>query len=335
MGWGAKIAAGVLGVLLIGSPLWPVAIGCFLYLLFALRPKQKGTASRGGLRQRHVLALILFGLSALALASGGVASPMVFASLGGVVLFWPVVGRLLSMDEVVPAKDSVLLRSRYSPFGWRAVAELKPGPESFPRALSAFTGTLVVLTDPGRVFVLAACTAWSRAAAEEKLTCRLKASLPSRRQGAYLLPLDSGAATEVFRQRFTRLRLPSSDLVKAVSRVSGAVLLDCSGSEVRAAGAFTIAGQAKFATIPCRGGELDSPPLTWEVFEAIERKTRWPEPDSYSSLLESMSASRGEPLGERLKTMAGSEGVMSLESLGGVQVQVTRSQLRAIVALYS
>ena len=335
MGWWKKIAVGVLGMLLIGSLLWPVALACFLYLAITLWPRREGSGPRSHVNGRLVVSLVLFGLAAVALVSGGTLSPIIFSFLGGTILFWPSLRALLPVGEVVPVRDSVLLRSRYFPFAWLAVAELKPGSDSFARAVSAFTGTLLVFTDSGRAFVLATCNAGSRATAEEKLIRMLRVSLPDRHSGAYLLPLDSGAAMNVLRQRFSKARLSDPDLVKAAPRFSGALVLECSDSKIRAARSFATSGPARVSALPGRGGSLDSPPLIWEVVGAIEERTRWPEPDSFSSLLDSLNATRGVPLGERLKVLESNDGDVSLESLGGAQVLVTRPQLRAIVSLYS
>ena len=48
-----------------------------------------------------------------------------------------------------------------------------------------------------------------------------------------------------------------------------------------------------------------------------------------------MSAARGVPLGERLKAVEQSEVGVSLQALGGAEVNVSRPQLRALVEMYS
>ena len=333
MGRLTKLAAGLLGLLLIESPLWPVALVCFAYLAFALMPGR--SATENGVRRRHALAAIMFGLALVALVSGGTFTPDLFFLGGALVFFWPSLWPLFPLGEVVAVKDSTLLRSRCFPFAWHALAELKPGSESFPRAVSSFTGTLLVFTDTGKAFALATCLAKGRKEAEERLTFQLKSALPGRGSGAYLLPLDAEAAAEALRQRLSRVALPDAGLVKTAALISGALVLECDGANVQAAGAFADKGSARAAVVPGHGGRLDSAPLVWEVLDAVGKRTHWPEPDAFSNLLDSLNATKGVPLGERLKTIEISDDAVSLESLGGALVRVTRPQLRAIVSLYS
>jgi len=339
MGLWVKTGAVVLGVLLIGGPLWPVALVCFAYLVVTLRPKKSAgvdsVTSRGGGRYRYLIALALFTISALAFLSGGTLSPVVFSLGGGVALFWPWLASVSLAGEVVPVDDSILFRSKYFPFVWHALGELKPGSDPFPRALSSFSGTLLVFTDTGRAYVLASCFASRRKAAEAELGEQLRASAPRIGSGALPFPLDSVTACELFRQNFARVGRPTEDLVRAAMNFSGVLVLKCSKESVREAGAYEVGGRGGSAGVPGRCRVLENPPLVWEVLECVGKRTRWPEPDPCSSLLDSLNGTRGVPLSERLREIAGSGNEVSLQSLGGSEVRVTRPQFRALMTIYS
>ena len=338
MGMWEKIAAGAVGLLLIGGPLWPVALVCFAYLALTLSPKSargdSDTRWPGG-RVRHLLASALFAASALAYASGGTLSPTAFFLGGAVALFWPWFDSLSLARQVAPVEDSIAFRSKHFPFIWHALGELKPGSDPFPRALSSFSGTLLVITESGRAYTLATCFALGRKRAEAELNGQLRASAPRARSGGLLFPLDSAAACDVFRWEYSRIRLPSADLARTVTSVSGILVLRCARESVREAGAYEIRGKGDSATLPGCGRALGRAPLVWEVLEGVGRRTRWPGPDSCSSLLDSLNATRGVPLGDRLKAIEGTGSEVSLQSLGGAEVRVTRPQLRALVSIYS
>lgn len=339
MGYWGKIAAGVVGLLLVGGPLWPVALLCFAYLVLTLGSGKsaKGDPSREGSRgrARKALALALFAVSALAYVSGGALSPIVFFLGGAVALLWPRLASLPMVREVVPVADSVVFRSKYLPFVWHALGELKPGSDPFPRALSSFSGTLLVFTDAGRAYALVTCYAIRKKAAEGEANALLRASALRTNTGGFLFPLDSEAACDVFRWGSSRARLPTGDLARSVTDVSGILVLECARERVQEAGFYEKGEQGGKAILPGGGRALGSLPLLWEVLEGVGTRTRWPGPDSCSSLLDSLNVTRGVPLRDRLKTIEVAGGEVSLQSLGGVEVRVTRPQLRALVSIYS
>jgi hypothetical protein len=338
MGLLMKIVAGVLGLLLIGGPLWPVGLVSFAYLALTLRPKRSSRVDSGTRRSgpsRYILALAFFAVSALAYLYGGTLSPIVFSLGGSVALFWPWLGSFSLNWEVTPVEDSIAFRSRYFPFVWHALGELKPGSDPVPRALSSYSGTLLVFTDTGKAYALATCFCFGRKAAEAELSGQLRGSAPHTRSGGFPFPLDSRAACDVLRQNLTRVNLPSEGLAKAAANISGVLVLGCTKESVREAGAYEIRGHGRSAKVPGSGRPLESPPLLWEVLESVGKRTRWPDPDPCSSLLDSLNVTRGVPLGDRLRSIEGSGNEVSLQSLGGTEVRVTRPQLRALVAIYS
>ncbi|GEM_PF-3789589 len=104
---------------------------------------------------------------------------------------------------------------------------------------------------------------------------------------------------------------------------------------VQKAAGLEIKGRARFAVSPGPGRALEGRPLTWEVLDTVGKRTTWPEPDSFSNLLESMSATRGVPIGERLRSLDGEEGRLIIQSLSGGEVRTSRAHFRAIISVYS
>lgn len=338
MGWKAKALAGFLGLAFLGAGVWPLGFLCFVYLALALGRKRKSkvqvSATRRRLPARVLLASLLLVLSIAALASGGVLSPLAFFAGGATALAWPILVRNLPITELVPIGDSVLLRSKYLPILWRSIAELKPGAEPFPVAASAFSGTLLAFTDTGRTYCAVTCHALGRKDAEARLLAAFRAATPSRHAGAYLLPLESGSAAELLKLRLSPLK-QGGDFVGSVASLSGLLVLECQRGSVRRAAAFAVDGSRRAPVFPGKPNDFDAPPLTWEIFDAIGKRTRWPDPDGYSDLLGSMLATRGEPFSERFAQLESSGDRLTVRPLGGSDVVATRAQLRAIVSIYS
>ncbi len=340
MSWKAKVFVALIGLMLLGAGLWPLGLLCFFYLVVPRGPKSTlgpwpDAKPRRRFPSRYVIGFGLILLSGVALAMGGSLSPVAFSVAGGAVLLWPVLAVRLPVGEVNPVRESVLLRSKFLPIAWHAVAELKPGAESFPRAASSFNGTLLVFTETGRAYVIASCFALSRKEAELKLLQQLRSSAPGVRAGAFLLPLDAVPAADLFRSRTSRSRLSSASLVDSAPHVNGILLLECYGDLARRAAAYEIDGSSPSARLPSNGTELENPPLVWEVLDGLGKRTSWPEPDAFSNLLDSLVATKGVPIGERLKSMEGEGSDLTVRSLAGEQLRITRPQMRAIVSIYS
>jgi len=338
MGWKSKLLALFLGLAFFGVGAWPLGLLCFLYLVFTLRPK--GTSSGGGgfgprLIPRLSAAGALFILAAIALGSGGTLSPLVFSLAGAVVLMWPSLIRRLPLSGLVPVRDSILLKSKFLPFRWYAIAEVKPGPDPFPMAAAAFSGTLFAFTDTGRTYCTVSCRASNRKDAEARLLCDFRSAAPAGRAGAYLLPLDSKGAADLLRIRLSPLKLPKAGFPSSLAHLSGLVFFECGRGRVNRASAYAVEGPAKTPLLPVRPDELEASPLTWEIFDAIGRRTHWPEPDRYSDLLDSMLATKGAPFAERLRSLEATGDELRVGPLGGESVSTTRPQLRAIVSIYS
>ncbi len=340
MGWKLKVLALLVGLMSFGAGVWPIVLLCFAYLLLGIRPKHRKRDGvkdrpRSRLSARVCLAGLMLLLSAVALYFGGTFSPLLFSAAGGVLLLWPTLLRRLSLGKLVPVSGSILLRSKYFPMIWCAVAEVKPGAEPFPLAVSSFSGTLLVNTDTGRTYSLALSRAFGRGDAEARIVETFRSAAPGAHAGAYLLPLDADTASDVLRHMGKPIRLPPEDLPGALARVSCFLALDCARGVARRVGAFEIGHPSTAPGLPGRLGGLESSPLTWEVFDAVGKRTRFPEPDGYSNLLDSMLATKGVPFAERVRELESSEGHLKIRSLSGEEVRATRTQLRALVSIYS
>ena len=337
MGWKLKVLVAFVGLVSFGLGAWLLGVVCFLYLLLALRSKKPSKGGGGTATfalPRRLLAGALLLMAALAFASGGAASPLVFLAAGATLLLWPGLARVLPIAELVPEGDSILLKSRYIPIFWCAVAEIKAGAEPFPMAASSFSGTLVVDTNTGRTYSIAASLSLGRKGAEASIIDAFRSAAPRARAGAYLLPLDGGAAAAVLRQIGSPMKLRLND-VGGISRASGFLALQCGHGKVLKAGAFEAAGDPGTPTPPGPLRGLDTPLLTWEVFDAVGKRTSFPDPDRYSNLLDSMVATKGASFAERVRELQSSGDGLSVKSLSGEDVSTSRPQLRAILSIYS
>jgi len=337
MGWALRVFAFFLALVSFTIGLWPVVGVCFLYLLVSFRPGKSNVEARTPHRfhvsTRYILAGALFVLSGIALVSGGMLSPVLFLAAGAAVALWPRLLASLPFAQVVPLSNSVLMRSRFLPFWWCSVAEFKPSAEAFPRAVSHFTGTLLVFAATGKAYVLAASRSLCRVDAESEVLSKFR--LAAHLVGAGLLPLDSEAAAGVLGVKLSRTKLPPGDLAESASMVFGALLLECWRGVVRRAASFESGGACPHPTFPAGGDPLVEAPLLWEVLDSMGKKTRWADPDALSGLIDSLVATREMPLAERIGSMEGAGGRLTIQSLGGDQVCLSRPQLRALIAVYS
>lgn len=338
MGRTRRLFVGLVGAVSFAAGLWFVGIISILYLAISFRPRPKVAGGEANVKSRTSIRLFLAGalflLSAVAFSTGGTYSPVLLTSAALIVFFWPHLHFGSTFSQVIPIEESILLRSKYVPFLWYALAEVKPGPEDFPRAASSLSGTLVVFVDAARAFALAKCRAWRRNDAEAQLLSRLKASASSRQSRAYILPLDAKAASELFLHEFSLTKLPE-DLATHASSLPGLLVVHALGGRIERASAYRIETPSDSPSIPLRCKEIENKPLLWELLESIGRRSRWPGPDAYSNLLDSVAATQGEPIGERLGGIEGSGGSIVVQSLGGERLELSRPQLRAIVSIYS
>jgi hypothetical protein len=336
MGWGAKIGVLFVGLIAFSLGIWLVGILCFIYLLMSLRHKKSaGGPSAGTVRtfigRGTVLAIVFALLALVSLVSGGTFSPLLFLSLATLVYLWRHLPLGFLFSEVVPEADSILLRSRYLPFVWFAIAEVKPGADDLPRALSSFVGRLMIAKRSGTVYTYATAYALSARTAEEALLSRLSQAAGSiSLKGAYLLPLDSKTASELLSWKLSPIRSPALGDPR-----SDIIVLESRGAFVNKASAYaTTKVDGARPKVPSTPKTLGREIFLWDFLQALGKAQPWHDPDSISNLLESMYATRSEPIGERLNGIDGSEGTIVVQTLGGDRVELSRAQLRAVVAMY-
>ena len=338
MGRKHRLFAGLLGLALLGTGLWLLGAGMLLYAgtsssVHRFRNPLGKDGKTPKIGPRFFVAGLLLVLSAVAAASGGFLSPIVFLVSGTLVLGWPLVQPSVPLREVVPVKESVILKSKYFPFYWYALAEMKPGPEVYSRGVASVEGRILVRTDTGKAYYLASCRAFDRRTAESVLTMEFRLSALGR-GGTRFLPLDSAESAHILSPRLSMVKGSFGEIIGSIPLSPGLFVLDCRQSRVCRGSSFRIEGEAA-PKVPATPDILKDSPLTWEVFEALGKRIRLPEPDTYSNLLDSLAATRGVPIGERFSELQSSDGAVTVRSLSGQEVRTTRAQLRAIVSVYS
>jgi hypothetical protein len=335
MGWGLRLLAAFVMLASLTTGLWLLSLACLLYLAYSLRPRRRrADGPRGGgvgVSPRYFLAALLFVLSAAAASAGGRLSPFAFLGAGLLVVLYPKAS--LPTSEVVPLPGSVLLRSKYLPFRWHVAARVEPTQEELPRALAAFQGTLVIDMASGKLFTVASCTSLSRRAAESRLLQCLRDSASKLGTKAYLLPLDPNEGGGPFEGGLKPARLPRGDLAEGAHLAEGVLALLVAGGTVLSASAYKASGTSGRRN-PLPKTRLEAPPLLWEVLDDIGRAVRWADPDPHASLVESLSATRREPLGESVDSIQGNEQTLTVRTLGGESHEISRAKFRAAVAIY-
>jgi hypothetical protein len=178
-------------------------------------------------------------------------------------------------------------------------------------------------------------------AAEAKVADRLApiARMLSAK-GAYPLPLESEEAASrldwSLKSVDIALEYGRDGVVSLNSTPFDVLVLAPSGHLLESAAAYTTQpSKPGHYRVPGKGSKLENQPLLWEALETLAEKHSPPNADSLTGFLSSVSATRGESLGDRLENAGQSEsGKLVLSSLGSTQVELTRPQLRAIVRAY-
>jgi hypothetical protein len=336
MGRLLKAAVLVLGLVAFGFGSWIVGTACFLYLLLSSRSKSGFSTCVGSvgtfIGKRTAISLVLAFLVLVAFASGGIYSPVVFLSSALLVYLWPLLSKALGLSRVAPVEDSTLMRSRFLPVEWHTMAEVKPGSDDIPRALSSFAGMLVVAE--GRVFTHSTVFAINFRSAQRSADAKLRdASASISEGGAFLLPLDSKTACDILRWKLDPLKSNSTTFQGPGAKV---VSIESQGSYVRRMRVYsTVNASRTNPTLPSVGKAPKRDLLLWDVLQSIGKTHSWQEPDSYSSLLESINATKKELISRRLNGINSSAETITIQSLGGDDLPLSRAQLRAIMALYS
>jgi hypothetical protein len=327
----------MLGLILLGDGLWPLSL---LVLGFLVLTSSRGARNNSGpphapFRTDRALAVGFFFLSAVALASGGTYSPVVFALLGASALAAPIALRPAHGAALEPLRGSMLLRGRTLPFSYVALAELKFGPGDPAKPVSAVRDVMLVTCDGERraFLVFRSLSIGGERAAAGILARMGDAARSLSPSGAYLIPLDSGSAAALLSARLTRVGLDASRLF-GESPLPPVVLIEPGGPFVRAISAFLPDGSGPARPSLPAAQPVARRPLVWEVANALARRGLFPEPDSGAGFMASLHATSGQPVGERMVSLSEAVERVEVESAGGARASLTREQLRALVAIY-
>ena len=359
MGWVIKGLVLVVGLFSLTLGFWPLWVPCFGYLGYSLwrstrrrtvivrdgkKHSEAPTAVRSFFKKRYILAGPFFILGLVAVAEGGTFSPFVFFSIGALIVASGVLGRGPSFSEVQVVPDSILLRSRWLPFSWLSLVEVKFGSQDMTKALSS-VGSEVMMTvssEKVSVYLPIRVKAASVASAESEVSKRLApvARMLSAK-GAYTLPLESKEAAARMDWSLRPVGIALDSGAGGVSSLNSTpfdvLVLAPSGHLLESAAAYVATPNEKpgHFRVPRKGKKLESRPLVWEALENLGEKHSPQNADAMTGFLSGISATRGEGLGERLENGGETdEGKVVLGSLGSSQVELTRPQLRAIVRAY-
>ncbi len=358
MGWMLKVAALVVGLLSLSLGFWPLWIPCFGYLAYCVwsatrkrrvyihsEEKSRGApkAKRSHFKKRYILGGLFLLLSLAAFGDHGSYAPWVFLGLGGLTIASGVFGRGPSFSQVRPVPNSILLRSRWLPIAYTSLVEVKFGTQQMSKALSSAGNEIIMTVSSEKVsaYLPVRVMAMSVPAAESKVAERLApvARMLSAK-GAFPFPLESEEAASRLSWSLEpvdiALEYGRDGVVSLNSTPFDVLVLAPSGHLLESAAAYiTRPGRSGHFVIPGKGSRLESKPLFWEALETLAERHSPPNADALTGFLSSVSATRGEGLGDRLENGGQTEsGKLVLGSLGSAKVELTRPQLRAIVKAY-
>jgi hypothetical protein len=349
MGWLLKTGAFLLAIILFGAGAWELTLPIFAWLFIppVLRLRRgrsapnDGGKARGKFPVRGVLGGLLFFLAFLGYLAHGTFSPLVFASLGLLVVLWGKIPASALGSTLRPVEESILLSSSPLPFSWVAVAEVKPLTRDVGRALAGVAGTILVsASETPSIYVVVERRAMSERSAEEAVVSALReATLSLSPLGAYLLPLDSKQAVGLLQPSCEALRVEEGDWSTAVTSGTYDLLsIRQDKGFATALGLHRKVGQGREGRgrIPSSPHEFAHPPFLAEVFKAVGNRLTWPHPDQCTAFLSSLLATSGEPIGTRIVDAGSSSRpqMVLVKAQGSPPVELTRPQLRAVVRMY-
>jgi len=344
MGWGLRMVAVFVMLVTLGLGAWPVAFLAFLYLVFSFRRrrekpvyvlKQEIFAKPERPGRRYAAGGFLFALALVAAASGGTYSVVVFFLVGLVVVSWPGVGRL-GLSRVVPVQDSVLLRSRFFPFAWHALVEVKLESQEQTRGVASMSGKLLLFAgkSPAMYQVVSVYALDYRQAEGRVVKALRQESRMLSQRGAHLLPSDSADAASRLSLALERLKVGTDDFEAVSSLPFDAIAFRVRDGRLVSHRAFNVLEPNGAAAIPTPDLASFREPLFAEVVQEIGEKHGWPGPDGFSPFLAALDASRSEPLADRIQVKGEDAGRVTVQSAGGSEVRLTRPQLRVLARIY-
>jgi hypothetical protein len=359
MGWlikGLVLVAGLVSLTLGAFFIW---VPCFGYLAYTLwsatrkpkvyvhdEKKERGTPKGRGSRfkKRYIAACASLVLSAVAFIVGGALAPWVFLATGSLILVSGVFNLGPSFTRVEQVPDSILLRRKWLPFSWVSLVEVKFGTQQMSKALSSVGCDIMMTVSSERVSVYlpVGVRALTAPSAESKVTEKLGpiARMLSAK-GAYTLPLESKEAAAKLdwslEPVYVALEYGRDGVVSLNSTPFDVLVLAPSAHLLESAAAYVAVPNRKQGRyrVPGKGRKLASRPLLWEALEVLAERHAPENADAVTGFLSSVSASRGESVGDRLENGGRTEtGKIVVGSVGSQQVELTRPQLRAIVRAY-
>jgi len=347
MGWKIKVLAFFFGLfsLALGAVIIaiPVLLWVFWPLIRRLRSSQKvgaanGISGFGGAWITYLGFFFVF-LAVVAVASGGSLSPIVFGGIGAALVFYGRGSVRTTLGGLAPVRDSILLRSRLAPFSWLALVEVKITTKDAAKVLPNIGERLLVAVEgKAKAYAVIQATSFGEADAEEKVVSRMwELSRVLTPLGAYLLPVDAAAAVSLVKRRGRPVRLDTGNLEQSLASTPyDTISISTHGHVAVALGAYRSADDGGELLVFHTRQTLRKPVLVWEVANALGRKATWPSPDDQTVFLSSLAATRGESVGDRIEESGSPSGTTLLvRSVRSSQIELSRSQLRALVRAYS
>ncbi|HKT22861.1 MAG TPA: hypothetical protein VJR06_09685, partial [Nitrososphaerales archaeon] len=280
---GLMSLAALAGLIAYGLGAWPISLLVAVYLVLSIWRARAGSAAPcdrpfpsqpGGKWGIYAVAATALLISGIAHGAGGKLSPIVFLLAGLFVILLPSLGHGALAGQVVPMRESILLRSRFLPFRWYALAEIKLESQDQTRGLSSLDGEVLIFAgkSPSAIKVLRVA-AIRHAEAEEKVltTLRDETRMLSQR-GAHVLPLDSEEASRKISLRLVRLGIRVEHVKVVATLPFDLIAAQISGGLLVKGRAFRIEGYGGSPSVPQADVTPWRRPLFAELVEEIAEK---------------------------------------------------------------
>jgi hypothetical protein len=351
MGWKFNVLLFVVMLLAMAFDAWIIFIPIAVFFAVswirrqrrAARPdvevKVTGRKTRSAFPNRFLLGLFLLLVAFAALMSGGVYSPIVYASAGFGVIFSQRIEAFAYSLGLAAQRRSILLRSKI-PFLWVAVAEVKLATRNPERALAGVDGRILLMrSGKPSVYLIVKCIAFGRSHAQTRIHEKLRSNTRTLAPlGAYLLPLHSSEALKVMHFAVEPMKVPRDEWSTFLSFEGyDALLIEAEGGFARSLRTYReVAPKNSRGSLLGVGQRLSDQPLVWEVFRNVSTRMSWPKPDEYAAFLSSFSATQNLPLGQRIvdSNSHASSDLLSIRALNTPPVELSPEQLRTIVRIY-
>jgi hypothetical protein len=356
MGWMLKGFSAFMALVFLAIGAWPI----FLLILAALvvpplvrsfgRRQTVSTGIPGPTRTsrrsttRLAVGALFFVLALIAFSAGGTISPLVFGGIGLLVIGWGRIQIPAFSQSMKPVRDSILFRTSFFPFRYTALVEVKPITRDLGKALSGLDEEIILTTSgtPAIHIAVSTLALTERSAEVAILKVVEKKSRGAVPLGVYFLPLDSEQSCSLLRQPLESEKV-SQDTWALELSTSAYDLLSIKPRKgfAHALGIYrrTAAPGPASAKVPVAGMRFGHPPLLWEVFKSMEGRVQWPNSDRYTTFLSSIFATSYESIGSNIidagTAPTSTSQTVVVRSHSSPPVELSRAQLRAIMAVYS